>query len=421
MFCFARLCEFLRRLHSFVGVFIGPFILVAAFTGALYGLSFSLENFFYRDVLYVSYIGEMKSLSMQVKAAQDLVGSEGELLAVRPAPEKTDTTRVLFSAKNLGNSEYRTIFVNPYTLEIKADMVTYGTTGALPLRRTIDLLHRDLLLGDYGRWYSELGASWLWLTGVTGLVLYLRRRTKKSANKFQKVVRFHSQLGVWCLVAILMLSVTGLTWSEYAGEKISKIRSSMQWQTPSLKREIVKQDSREQKINLETFDKVILVARNNGIDSNKIEIKPSFKSNQAWTVTEVDRSYPTQVDAVSIDPEALTVTDKLEFEKFPLMAKLTRWGVDIHMGSLFGLANQMILTIMALGISGLGLTGYWMWLKKRAWRREVRHVSLYKELIRQPILNKVFLSAVILFISAFLPLFCIGLVVFSAIEYFYYA
>ncbi|VFS63828.1 Uncharacterised protein [Kluyvera cryocrescens] len=36
----------------------------------------------------------------------------------------------------------------------------------------------------------------------------------------------------------------------------------------------------------------------------------------------------------------MTVVDHTQFAHFPLMAKLTRWGVDFHMGVLFGFAES---------------------------------------------------------------------------------
>ncbi len=41
----------------------------------------------------------------------------------------------------------------------------------------------------------------------------------------------------------------------------------------------------------------------------------------------------------------MAVIDRTRFADFPLMAKLTRWGVDFHMGVLFGLPNQLLLIV----------------------------------------------------------------------------
>ena len=37
------------------------------------------------------------------------------------------------------------------------------------------------------------------------------------------------------------------------------------------------------------------------------------------------------------------MVDEVRFADYPLMAKLTRWGIDAHMGVLFGVANQLLL------------------------------------------------------------------------------
>jgi uncharacterized iron-regulated membrane protein len=42
----------LRRLHFYIGLFIGPFIFVAALTGTLYVATPQLENWLYHDALH---------------------------------------------------------------------------------------------------------------------------------------------------------------------------------------------------------------------------------------------------------------------------------------------------------------------------------------------------------------------------------
>lgn len=414
------LLQFLRRLHAFVGIFIGPFIIIASITGALYGVSFAIENWLYRDILTVSESKTHQGLAAQVERANGIVGSEGKLLAIRPAPTQNETSRILYTSEKLGSSEYRTIFLDPATLEVKADIVTYGSTGALPLRTTIDKLHRDLLFGESGRWYSELAATWLWITGVSGLFLYFNRRKSKShqsKNPYQKLVNKHVSLGLFCLLGLLMLSITGLTWSQYAGDNIDKLRSFMDWRTPSVNRELPSKLNAPIKDDLNLFDEVVAVARKNGIDSSKLEIRPGRKMNEAWLVSEIDRSYPSQVDSVSIDPDQLSVVDKVEFAKFPLMAKLTRWGIDLHMGSLFGLINQILLVVLSVGISFLGLTGYWMWVKRNGWKiTKSKQNTLFKELKTQPKANLLLLVLVFLAVGLMLPVLLISLILFMILE-----
>ena len=90
------------------------------------------------------------------------------------------------------------------------------------------------------------------------------------------------------------------------------------------------------------FDSVLAIAQANGINSTEIQIKPPVAENQAWTVAEIQRKWPTQADNIAIDMHEHKVIDKLAFKDYSLVAKLTRWGVDAHIGVLFGWVNQLI-------------------------------------------------------------------------------
>jgi Uncharacterized iron-regulated membrane protein len=71
------------------------------------------------------------------------------------------------------------------------------------------------------------------------------------------------------------------------------------------------------------------------------------------------------VDSASIAPNDFHLVDHVRFADFPLVAKLTRWGVDAHMGILFGLPNQLLLAAFGLGLCTLILMGYRMWWLRR--------------------------------------------------------
>lgn len=147
-----------------------------------------------------------------------------------------DTTRVQFASADLGASESRALFVDPYTLAIKGDMTVYGTSGVLPLRTWLDKLHSSLLLGDLGRNYSELAASWLWVAALGGVALWLATRPKRKLKRvkggFAANRHWHITLGVALLAGLLFFSATGLTWSQWAGGNIDALRANLGWLTP---------------------------------------------------------------------------------------------------------------------------------------------------------------------------------------------
>ena len=383
----------LRRLHFYVGLFVGPFIFFAALTGTLYVATPQLENALYRHALHTNSVGELQPLAEQIAVAEKTVGSDLRLHAVRPGLAEGETTRVMFADPSLGPSEHLAIFVDPISLAVLGDMTVYGTSGILPLRQTIDYLHTSLMLGDVGRLYSELAASWMWVAALGGIALWFYTRPKRRINNsFQNRRRVHVALGWTLLGGMLLFSATGLTWSQWAGGNVDKLRAEMNWLTPQVNTMLsgtpmVMDEHAEHRghhggmivpemaMDLTQFDGVLSAARKAGIDANKLEIRPASTSDRAWTVTEIDRSWPTQVDAVAVAPNTMQVIDRTRFEDFPLMAKLTRWGVDFHMGILFGLVNQLLLVAFGLALCVLVIWGYRMWWMRRPARSAANPVQ----------------------------------------------
>ena len=382
------LLALLIRLHLYVGLLVGPFIFVAALSGLVYALTPQLEDRLYAEQLYSDSSGTPQPLARQIEAAQTYIGEAATLSAVRPAPQPGTTTRVMFQAPGLGASESRAVFIDPVTAEIRGELLVYGTSGVLPLRTWLDQFHRSLLLGEPGRLYSELAASWLWVAALGGFALwYIRRRRNEGPVRSRGRRRWHATLGLCLLIGLLFFSATGLTWSRWAGGNIGVARAALGMSTPSVSTALdgetaapVGEHAHHAGMAMsaprvaapEMFDQVLSAARASGIEAGKVEIVPAAGPDRAWTVTEIDRSWPTQVDAVAVDPRTLGITDRIDFATFPIAAKLTRWGIDAHMGSLFGLANQLLLAVTALGLAFLVAFGYLMWWRRRGQRRAGR-------------------------------------------------
>jgi uncharacterized iron-regulated membrane protein len=433
------------RLHFYVGVFVGPFLLVAATSGALYALSPQLEPLLYDRELQVVATDDPLPLAAQIEAAR-AVEPGSELLGVRPAPEPGDTTRVLFDNGDLGESEAHAVFVDPGTGDVRGELTTYGTSGALPVRMWIDQLHRSLLLGDTGRLYSELAASWLWVMALAGVVLWVsslrRRRRARDASRAEPTLRgrartrsLHGSLGIWLAVAFLGLSATGLTWSTYAGANVTELRTQLSWMAPELATDggpaglhaghgdagsgAAVSAGPGSVSDLATYDEVLAAARDAGIDADKVEILTAAEAGQAWTVTEVDRGWPSQVDAASIDPQSLDVVDEVRFADYPFMAKMARWGIDAHMGSLFGLPNQILLAAVGTGLVLMIVWGYRMW-----WQRRPRHggTSRFGKPFPRGALRHIPLPMLVpaaigvVLVAWFLPLLGLSLLAFLAVD-----
>jgi uncharacterized iron-regulated membrane protein len=121
--------------------------------------------------------------------------------------------------------------------------------------------------------------------------------------------------------------------------------------------------------------------------SGPMWLYPPAEPGHAWQVTENKRDWPTRHDAIAVDPSTGVVTNRVSFADWPFLAKLTDWAIDAHMGVLFGLANQIVLALTAIGLITVIARGYHMWWQRRptrdsAWavgrpplRGTLRHVS----------------------------------------------
>ncbi|KAF1042917.1 MAG: hypothetical protein GAK35_02472 [Herbaspirillum frisingense] len=440
----SALAALLLRLHFYIGLFVGPFILVAAVTGTLFVLTPQIETRLYAAQLFNQSQGAAQPLAAQVKAAQAYLGEPVRLFAVRPSRQEGWNTRVMFSQPGLGDSESRAVFVDPVSLQVKGDLIVYGTSGTLPFRTTLDYLHRNLMLGSLGRNYSELAASWLWLGALGGVWLWwsARRRTRAAVAPRRPLTarRLHSLIGLWIVIGLVFFSATGLTWSRWAGERVDLLRAELGWITPSASMQLQPAKGGEEMDMGEhaehmahqhrnmgmdmpmpaagdpaRFDMVQSIARAGGIDAAEIEIRPPRAANQAWMVREVDRSWPTQVDTVAIDADRMVITSRADFADFPLIAKLIRWGVDAHMGILFGVANQIMMAAFGIALTAMIVLGYVMW-----WRRRPAAGSglapLSEAFMRLPSAQRASVGVLAILLGWNLPLMGLSLLLFLLVD-----
>ena len=366
----------LLRLHFYAGVFIAPFLLVAAVTGLLYTATPQLERTLYQHELKVTPRGEPDSLKVQMAEAKKAV-PDGTLVSVRTGPGPDDSTRVVFEEPGLKEGYTRTAFVDPYDHSVLGTLETFGQW--LPARAWFDDLHRNLHLGEFGRNYSEIAASWLWVEVVGGLVLWIgirrsRRKLRRtllpeqSAPAGRRRARsWHGAVGLWAAAGLLGLSATGLTWSAYAGANITQLREQLNSPTPTVTATVPHTGSGEPGGRDIGFDGAVDAAREAGL-GGVLEITPPADSGSAYVVKENTRSWPERQDSVAVTPDSGEVIATLHFDDYPMLAKLSRWGVDAHMGLLFGLVNQIVLALLALALIAMIFWGYRMWWLRRPTR-----------------------------------------------------
>ena len=383
--------SFIQRIHFYGGMFIGPFILIAALTGCLYAMAPTLEKVVYHDVLTVPTVENPLRLEEQIQAAQH-EHPDMPVTQVWPATTPTDSTRVLVSDESIDESLQRTVFIDPATAEVIGDYPTYSGLGEMPLRRWISSLHESFHLGKIGELYSELAASWLWVMACGGLYMWwIRRRPKNkaTANAAQqqpkrsarwKATRLHSTVGAWIFIGLLGLSATGITWSGLAGDNVDSLVERMHWKATPINTALhgTTAETHEHTGHegheghgasasasvAADAERVLATGRAEGL-TGPLRLYPPEDANSAWQVSERWVEWRTTSDALSVDGATGEVIDRQPFSSLPLFSKLSSWGTYLHMGIMFGLPLQIALLALGLATAALVVLGYYMWWKRR--------------------------------------------------------
>jgi uncharacterized iron-regulated membrane protein len=384
--------QLLLRLHFYAGIVVAPFLLVAALTGLAYTVAPQVEQFVHGDELTVAQPGgPVRPLSEQIAAAR-AAHPGGDVTTVRPGAGDA-TTQVDFTSPELDAEHQHTVYVNPYTGVVTGQLTTWFATT--PVKTWLDDLHRNLHLGATGRFYSEFAASWLSIIALGGLILWWRRqRGNRTARRLlgpdlaaRKGVRrtrgWHAATGVWLTAGLLVLSATGLTWSRFAGGNFSTALDAMRAGRPAVSTSLSGAGAAEAgahhgggaeggtAFDPAAADTAFKVAQDSGL-SGPMEMIVPAGAGTAWSVTEVDSRWPVGRDSVAVDTAAATVVDRSDFADWPVLAKLSQWGIYAHMGQLFGPANQILLAALAIGLICVIVWGYRMWWQRRPTRADRR-------------------------------------------------
>jgi uncharacterized iron-regulated membrane protein len=358
--------------HFLAGILVAPFVLLLCLTGLVYACSPQIHEDLYGKQLFVHEVGAaQRPVGEQVAAALG-AHPEAALLSVVPPSEPDRTTRVNLVVPGLTEpGAARTVFVDPYTNYINGELTT--VEGRMPANVWLRELHSDLHLGAVGRLYSEIAASWLPVLVVGGLVLWIakqgrRRRSlrelltplPRGKGEQTRMRAVHGPLGIWLTAGLLVMSITGLTMSRFAGWGLPAVRA------PELAADPVAVPGNARPIGV---DRVLQVARAEGL-GGELEVTAQTAPDRPFTVAETSPGLPIRKDRIAVDPYTGQVTERVAWEDQPFLAQAREIGQQAHTGTLFGVANQIVLALLVIVTIVLVVIGYRMWWKRSPYRQE---------------------------------------------------
>lgn len=199
------------RWHFYAGLFVLPFMISLAVTGALYLFRDEFDNLIHADLKRVEVVQNApKALPSEIIAAA-LAAVPGTAVKYTTSADPGASTEITVNT----DDGKRAVYVNPYTAEV---------AGSLPDRATImwtiRYLHSLKYFGTYARYLIEIAAGWSILLVATGIYLWWPRKqsggvvTVRGTPKKRVFWRdTHAVTGIFVGFFIVFLAITGMPWS----------------------------------------------------------------------------------------------------------------------------------------------------------------------------------------------------------------
>ena len=253
-----------------------------------------------------------------------------------------------------------------------------------------------------------------WPRGGRGLAGVLYPRLRGGKRVFWRDI--HAVAGIWVSFAALFLIVTGLPWAQAWGSYLREIRQvtgttdgPIEWtiggRNPALADDPMLGDHAEHRgMTMKhaapkpgELARVIAAVRPLHI-AGPVLIAPPIAGKAGWTATSDADDRPLRSEAV-IDGATGEVLATKRFDQRHWIDRAVGYGIAIHEGAFFGLANQLLGTLTAMLLATLSVSGVVMW-----WRRRPKGLLGAPIPLGRPRFGGVLIAAIVA-LGLYLPMF----------------
>lgn len=367
------------RWHFYAGLFCLPFILWLSITGTIYLWKPQIEAWQERDYDGLSITAVRASPEAIVAVA--LAAQPGARLSKYERPEtRSQAVRVLIVKDGV---ETR-VYVDPYRVKALGSVREDAR-----LMKTISALHGTLLAGKAGSWLVEIAACWTITMLITGLYLWWPRGRKGAAGilypRWRSGRRLfwrdtHAVAGIWVSLAAVFLIATGLPWANAWGSYLDAVRTAtgttdgpVDWMIAGKPK--AKTDEHAEHRGMAMSAPPIVSTTRPG-DLNRmvaaaehlplaapVLIAPRPGSAN-WTIGSESANRP-QRDRFTLDGATGRILDRRDFAQRHWIDRAIGYGIAIHEGAFFGLANQILGTLVTTLLATLAVSGTVLWWRRR--------------------------------------------------------
>ena len=391
-----------RKIHLWLSVPFGLIITLVCFSGAMLVFENEVNEWFRRDLYYVETVKE-SPLPMD-KLLEKVATTLPDSVSVTGVSISSDPGRAY--QVSLSKPRRASLYVDQYTGEVK------GKSERSGFFMFMFRMHRWLLdsmnPGNEGIFWGKMivGVSTLLLVFVliSGIVIWWPRTRKALKNSLKITVskgwrRFwydlHVAGGMYALIFLLAMALTGLTWSfPWYRTAFYKVFGVEVQQRAA--------QGHEQKSDAQKRDTKLAAHREKKREGNEVRKgersrRPENNHSDMYSVTspfvywqeiydKLGRQNP-EYKQISISSGTASVsfnrfgnqrasdrysfnTDNGEFTETSLYqhqdksGKIRGWIYSVHVGNWGGMFTRILTFIAALLGAALPLTGYYLWIKR---------------------------------------------------------
>jgi uncharacterized iron-regulated membrane protein len=391
------LYHFIWRWHFYAGLFVAPFVVILALTGALYLFNDEIEGVLYRDIARVASSRAPVAASLQEAAVRAAYpGAEITRYEAPIAPDRASEWTV-----RTADGRSLVAFVDP-----GSGLITGDLDNSTRLGTVLTGLHGELLAGRPGDMLVEFAGCWAFVLLVTGLFLWWPRKQRRVGVAVPKLNakgrafwrELHAVPAMWNAPIIAFLILTGLPWSSFWGENLARI-GTIEAVAPALAptpnfvaapnapQHAEHNHAHDQGARLEDnpdaadlpwsvrqatlplggedsatgIDDLIDEARARGMDGAGLRVIYPSRPGGVFTLSYVPDQAQGQ-RTVHIDPASGAVLQDIGWAQYSPLGKAVEFGVETHVGRQFGPINQWLLLascMLLIFTVGFGVIMWW--------------------------------------------------------------
>ncbi|MCJ8142000.1 PepSY domain-containing protein [Ancylobacter sp. A5.8] len=379
----ASLYRAVWRWHFYAGLLVLPFMILLAVTGGLYLFRDELDGLWHRDLKQVVVRDAPRQAPSEWIDATLIARPGTALKLISPATPNASAEVVVKTS----DGARRSVYVDPYDGRVLGELADRGTVMWLVRR-----LHSLAEFGTITNGIIEIVGGWSILLVGTGFYLWWPRRqsggvvTVRGTPAKRVFWRdMHAVTGAFAGLAIGFMSLSGMPWSLVWGDKVNELANSGNYGYPAgVYTAVPMSDEHLAHANGPTAwsleqaklpESTPASAQPIGID-RAAAIVDGLGISPGYTLSLP--SGPTGVYSASVYPDDLSLQRVIHLDQYSgnalidmsyadygPAAKAMEWGINVHMGQEFGLANQLFMLALCLATILMSVSAGVMWWKRR--------------------------------------------------------